>query len=72
MNWTIVRGGIYFFPERDPLLLSYYDVATQRVASVFRVGAGVDLEASVSPDNRYIIYSQFNLRSDIMLADHFR
>jgi Tol biopolymer transport system component len=72
MNWTIVRGGIYFFPERDPLLLSYYDFATKRVGPVFRVGAGVDVEASVSPDNRYIIYSEFKLRSDIMLVDHFR
>jgi len=72
MNWTIVRDGIYFFPERDPLLLSYYDFATKRVGPVFRVGAGVDAEASVSPDNRYTIYSQFKLRSDIMLVDHFR
>ena len=73
MNWTVVRHGIYFFPEHAPTTLSYYDFATKEVRSLFQVGPMVQLESSVSPDGHYILYPQLDdARSDIMLIDHFR
>ena len=73
MNWTVVSHGIYFFPEHAPMTLSYYDFATKKVRSLFQVGPMVQFESSVSPDGRYILYSQLDdARSDIMLINNFR
>jgi Tol biopolymer transport system component len=72
-NWTVVRDGVYFFPTDDIKTLTYYDFTTQQTRPVFKVGGGVFLGSSVSPDGHYIIYSQIDdLQVDIMLVDDFR
>jgi Tol biopolymer transport system component/DNA-binding winged helix-turn-helix (wHTH) protein len=71
-NWTLVRDGVYFFPAEDFMTLSYFDFATKRARPVFKVGGGVFLGTSVSPDGRYILYAQFDdARSDVMLVNDF-
>jgi Tol biopolymer transport system component/DNA-binding winged helix-turn-helix (wHTH) protein len=72
-NWTVVRDGAYFYPAEDFKALSYFDFATKRVRPVFRVSGASFFGLSVSPDGRYILYTQIDdPRSDIMLVEHFR
>jgi Tol biopolymer transport system component/DNA-binding winged helix-turn-helix (wHTH) protein len=73
-NWEAVPGGVYFFPLDDHLTLDYFDFSTKKVQRLFTVGGGgAFLGISVSPDGRYILYSEFDdYRSDIMLVENFR
>jgi len=53
--------------------VSYFDFASKQVYEVFNVEKDFDEELSISPDGRYLLYSQIDEQnSDIMLVDHFR
>jgi Tol biopolymer transport system component/DNA-binding winged helix-turn-helix (wHTH) protein len=72
-NWTVVRDGVYFFPGDNFKTLTYYDFATLHTRSILKVGGGVSIGSSVSPDGHYIAYAQFDdLQTDIVLVDDFR
>ena len=73
-NWEVVPGGVYFFPMDDHLTLSYFDFSTKKVHRVFTVGGGgAFLGMSVSLDERYILYPEFDdYQSDIMLVENFQ
>ncbi len=70
--WTLSPSGIYFVPVDAPRSLRYFDFATRQIRSVFEVDADFATGLSVSPDGRWILYSQAGeANSDIMLVDHF-
>jgi len=71
--WTLSRAGIYFVPDEAPRSLRYFDFATRQVRPIFEVDKDFSSGLSVSPDGRWILYSQEgDVNSDIMLVDHFR
>jgi Tol biopolymer transport system component len=70
--WTIAAGGIYFVPADTPRSLCYFDFTTKQIREVFKVEKNFDNGLSVSPDGRWLLYSQIDEEnSDIMLVDHF-
>jgi Tol biopolymer transport system component/DNA-binding winged helix-turn-helix (wHTH) protein len=71
--WTLSSGGIYFVPAEAPRSVRYFDFASKQIRSIFEVDMDFGDGLSVSPDGRWIIYSQAgDVNSDIMLVDHFR
>jgi Tol biopolymer transport system component len=72
-RWTLSPTGIYFVPAEAPRTLRYFDFATGRIRPIFDVSNDFSGGLSVSPDGRWILYSQESeVNSDIMLVDHFR
>ena len=70
--WTLTSGGIYFVPAESPRSVRYFDFATKQIRPVFDVDKDFNCGLSVSPDGRWILYSQDDdVNSDIMLVDHF-
>ena len=70
--WTLSRAGIYFVPDEAPRSLRYFDFATRHVRPIFEADKDFSSGLSVSPDGRWIIYSQgSDVNGDIMLVDHF-
>ena len=71
--WTLSRAGIYFVPDEAPRSLRYFDFATRQVRPIFEVDKDFSSGLSVSPDGRWLIYSQAgDANGDIMLVDHFQ
>ena len=65
------RGGVYFFPVASYKTLSYFDFATRRVRPILTVEKGAFFGLSVSPDQRYLLFTQMeDLHSDIMVVDN--
>jgi Tol biopolymer transport system component len=70
--WTLSRTGIYFVPDEAPRSLRYFDFATRQVRPIFELDRDFYSGLSVSPDGRWITYSQVgDQNSDIMIVDHF-
>jgi Tol biopolymer transport system component len=70
--WTVVPGGIYFVPRDAPKSVRYFDFATKRVHQIFEVGKDFDDSLSVSPDGRWLLYTQADEdNADIMLVENF-
>jgi hypothetical protein len=71
--WTLSPGGIYFVPADAPRSLRYFDFATKEVRNVFEVDNDFGSGLSLSPDGRWIMYSQVgDVNSDIMLVENYR
>jgi Tol biopolymer transport system component len=74
--WTVVRGGIYFVPADAPHSICYFDISTRQVRRIMDVDRDFISHnggLSVSPDGRWMLYSQVDeVNSDIMVVDHFR
>ncbi|HXU18150.1 MAG TPA: winged helix-turn-helix domain-containing protein [Terriglobales bacterium] len=69
--WTLSSGGIYFVPAEAPRSVRYFDFASKQIRPIFEVDRDFGDGLSVSPDGRWIIYSQVgDVNSDIMLVDH--
>ncbi|MGC2720519.1 MAG: hypothetical protein WA209_13105 [Candidatus Acidiferrales bacterium] len=72
-QWTAARDGIYFVPFERPRSVEFYDFATKRIRRLFRTEKNLQEGMSVSPDGRYLLYSQVDqYNADITLATHFR
>ena len=70
--WTLSQAGIYFVPDEAPRSLRYFDFATRQVRPIFEVDEDFESGLSISPDGRWILYSQVGeVSGDIMLVDHF-
>jgi Tol biopolymer transport system component/DNA-binding winged helix-turn-helix (wHTH) protein len=70
--WAVVRDGIYFVPDAAPRTVAYFDFATERVRDIFKIDKDFDQGLSVSPDGRYILFSQVDEEnSDILLVEQF-
>jgi Tol biopolymer transport system component len=78
MAFAIVKEGIYFIPKPDSAdrySIQFFNFATKRVRSITTVERPVyiGLSLSVSPDGRWILYSQMDqMGSDLMLVENFR
>jgi Tol biopolymer transport system component len=71
--WTLLPGGIYFVPGDSPRSLRYFNFATKQIRSIFELNMDFGPGLSVSPDGRWILYSQAgDLNRDVMLVDNFR
>jgi len=71
--WTIAPGGIYFVPADSPRSLRYFNFATKQIRRIFEIQKDFNRGLSVSPDGRWVLYSQLDeVNSDIMLVHHFR
>ena len=71
--WTLSRAGIYFVPDDAPRSLRYFDFSTRQIRPIFELDKDFESGLSISPDGRWILYSQVNdVNGDIMLVDHFR
>ena len=71
--WVVTRGGIYFAPRMDPSRLRYYDFATKNVREVFVPEKDFKGGFSLSPDGRFLLYSQMSESiNDLMLVENFR
>lgn len=72
-QWTVASEGIYFVPADAPKSVRYFDFATKQVHKVFETEKASSYGMSVSPDGRWILYTQAGEdNSDIMLVENFR
>jgi Tol biopolymer transport system component len=70
--WQLVTGGFYFVPNDAPRTMRYFDLASHKAKDVFTLEKDFDDGISVSPDGRYILYSQADEQSEeIMLMDRY-
>jgi hypothetical protein len=71
-HYTPVAGGIYFVPEDDPKAIRYLDFTTRQVQAVSKQDAEHMNSLSVSPDGRWILYTQVTGENrNIMMVEHF-
>ena len=71
-NWTVGHDGIYFSPAGALNTLSYFDFAARKVRPILSPGKGAVFGVSVSPDGRYLLYTQLeDIHGDIMSIDDF-
>jgi hypothetical protein len=60
-------------PREKPQSVWYFDFSTEKSHAIFEAGKAFNDGLSVSPDERWIIYSQIvQSDADIMLVDHFQ
>jgi Tol biopolymer transport system component/DNA-binding winged helix-turn-helix (wHTH) protein len=70
--WEVAPGGIYFVPSDSPHSMQYFDLTSHRVKEMFTLDKGFHDGFSVSPDGRYMLYSQLDQEnSDIMLMNKY-
>lgn len=70
--WRLSSSGIYFVSDEAPRSLRYFDFATRQIRKIFEVDTDFSAGLSVSPDGRWILYSQArDANGDIMLVEHF-
>jgi hypothetical protein len=75
-NYAVIGDGIYFIPRRDPKSahsLQLLNTATGKIQRIASLQDPVPLGLSVSPDRRWIQYSQADQAgSGLMLVESFR
>jgi Tol biopolymer transport system component len=76
VDFAIVKEGIYFIPKPDSAgrySIQFFNSTTKRIRSVSTVDGPIGNDLSVSPDGRWILYSQTDHSgTDLMLVEHFR
>ena len=74
--FAIVKEGIYFIPRPDSAgrySLQFFNFATKKIRSLSTIEGPIEAYLSVSPDGRWILYSQIDQQgSDLMLVENFR
>src|SRR6267143_1273464 len=72
LQGEVMPDGIYFSPHDNPRSICFYDFATRHTREIFRADKDLAEGMSISPDHRYMLYSQMDEHNtDIMLVDHF-
>ena len=77
LTFALVKEGIYFFTKRPDAAgrysIQFLNFATKKIRSISMIEGPIDFYLSVSPDGRWILYSQFDQSgSDLMLVENFR
>ncbi len=72
-NWVVTESGIYFI-SRARITLEFFRFATNRSSQILALDPKKYPQGiSVSPDGRWVLYTQFDRRqSDILLIENFR
>jgi Tol biopolymer transport system component/DNA-binding winged helix-turn-helix (wHTH) protein len=71
-DWLLSPAGIYFVHAEAPRSFRYFEFATKKIRTIFEVDRDLNIGLSISPDGRWILYSQKgDGTGDIMLVDHF-
>jgi len=71
-DWVVTPGGIYFLPAEAPRSVRYLEFSSRRIRTIFEVNRDLSSGLSVSPDGRWILYSQeADTTGDIMLVNDF-
>jgi len=71
-SWVIASGGIYFVPAEAPRSIRYLEFSSRRIRTIFEGNKDLSTGVSVSPDGRWILYSQQgDTTGDIMLVNDF-
>jgi len=75
-NWALTAEGIFFLDATSHSTIRYFDIMagqTRPIAALPRRPSVGDSGLAVSPDGRWILYSQLDLQgSVIMLIENFR
>ncbi|MHC4540161.1 MAG: serine/threonine protein kinase, partial [Planctomycetota bacterium] len=74
-QWAVVDGGIYYISATEPSspVIEFFDFATSQVRSIATLEKPTIVGLAVSPDSRWILYTQGDRReNDIMLVENFR
>ena len=75
-DFAVVEQGIYFIPGQPNGEISsveFLSFATGKVTTIARLGGCAAWGFSVSPDGRYLLYSQYEGGgNDLMLVENFR
>jgi hypothetical protein len=75
-NFALVDNGMYFIPEPGPdgkYSIQFLNQATRKTEIVAKIQGPPDRGLSVSPDRRYLLYTQRDQAgSDLMLIENFR
>jgi Tol biopolymer transport system component/DNA-binding winged helix-turn-helix (wHTH) protein len=70
--WDLTAHGIYFVANDRNRSVQYFDFASKRIRQVLALDHDFGSGLSVSPDGRWMIYSEVReFSSDIMLVNHF-
>jgi Tol biopolymer transport system component/DNA-binding winged helix-turn-helix (wHTH) protein len=73
-NLVIVSKGIYFVPQQDTALgssIEFLDFATNHTKRIASFGKVLTNGLALSPDGRWILYTQAELGSELRLVDNF-
>lgn len=71
-QWALVHDGIYFVPQDSPRSICFFDFATRHTREIFKADKDLGDGMSVSPDGRYLLYSQIDeSNANIMIANYF-
>jgi Tol biopolymer transport system component/DNA-binding winged helix-turn-helix (wHTH) protein len=71
--WQLAPGGIYYVPSGAPKSMRYFELASQRTKEMFKLDKDFDDGFSVSPDGRYLLYSQLDEENaDIAVMNRYR
>jgi hypothetical protein len=75
MAFAMASTGIYFVPREDSTghrSIQFFNFATKRIRSICPIERAIEACLSVSPDDRWILYSQVDQTgSDLMLVENF-
>jgi Tol biopolymer transport system component/DNA-binding winged helix-turn-helix (wHTH) protein len=72
-DWQLSPAGIYFVPAEAPTSVRFFEFSTRRIRTIFKADHILRRGLSISPDGRWILYSQENDPSgDIMLVNNYR
>jgi hypothetical protein len=74
-QWAVVDEGVYFVSATEPSspVIEFFDFATSQVRSIATLEKPTIAGLAVSPDGRWILYTQIDRReNDIMLVENFR
>jgi Tol biopolymer transport system component/tRNA A-37 threonylcarbamoyl transferase component Bud32 len=72
-TWTLVDDGIYFSDGASPAVLQFFRLASRTVTLLARLSKPLIAGMSVSPDRRWLLYSEIDQSgSNLMLVENFR
>jgi Tol biopolymer transport system component/DNA-binding winged helix-turn-helix (wHTH) protein len=72
-QWTVVPDGIFFAPQSTPRTICFFSFVTRKTRELFKSDHDLSDGMSVSPDGRYMLFSQLDENSsNIMLVNNFR